>query len=117
MKVLSSIVVFAVAAVGLAVGQFGGPALERQGGVMGKPPMDRQDFGTMDPANAALILEASLAKLDPANCGPAPSFFTDDWVNKYFAPVQDRHKGWPPARLGHKAVVGREFTQPRAKLS
>ena len=42
MKVLSSIAVFAVAAVGLAVGQFGGPALERQGGVMGKPQMDRQ---------------------------------------------------------------------------
>ena len=113
MKVLSSIVVFAVAAVGLAVGQFGGPTLERQD----KPAVDRQDFGTMDPANAARILEASLAKLEPANCGPAPSFFSDDWVNKYFAPVQDRHKGWPPARLGHEAVVGREFTQPRAKLS
>ena len=77
MKVLSSIVVFAVAAVGLAVGQFGGPTLERQD----KPAVDRQDFGTMDPANAARILEASLAKLEPANCGPAPSFFSDDWVN------------------------------------
>ena len=117
MKVLSSIAVFAVAAVGLAVGQFGGPALERQGGVMGKPQMDRQDFGTMDPANAAMILEALLAKLDPADCGPAPSFLSSDWVNNYFAPVQDRHKGWPPARLGHEAVVGREFTQPRTKLS
>ena len=86
MKVFGSISVFAVAAIGLAVGQppiwgldrtFGKQAPAARQLVDVKPPVDRQD----DPTQAAAILAAILDALDPLACGPPPSYFNDPWVN------------------------------------
>ena len=102
MKVFGSITVFAVAAIGFAVGQITdlqAPPLDRTFGKQApvarqlgseKPPVDRQD-GYLDDADAAMVLGAVQNALDPANCGPAPSWLNDPWVN---VPAQESAKRW-----------------------
>ena len=53
-----------------------------QDGPMGRSllPFDRQADG-MDAGKAAELLTAVQTALDPANCGAAPSYYSDDWVN------------------------------------
>ena len=77
MKVfLSLTTVLAVASVSLAT---------PQSGIMGRSllPFDRQ-ADDMDAGKAAELLAAVQAALDPANCGAAPSYYNDDWVNSFY---------------------------------
>ena len=97
MKVFGSITVFTVAAIGFAVGQIveQAPPLDRTFGkqapvarqLADKPPVDRQD----DPANAEMILGEIQASLEPASCGPAPSWLNDPWVS---VPARESAKRW-----------------------
>ena len=63
-----------------------------QDGPMGRSllPFDRQADG-MDAGKAAELLTAVQTALDPANCGPAPSYYSDDWVNCSYL---EQFEGW-----------------------
>ena len=73
---LSLTAVLAVAAVGLAL---------PQSGILGRSllPFDRQ-ADDMDAGKAGQLLAAVQEAIDPANCGPAPSYYNDDWVSCNF---------------------------------